>query len=343
MQIGSVIRKHRLEKNMTQGEMAKRLGVTAPAVNKWERGNSMPDITLLPPIARLLDISVDTLLSHTNTLSTEMADQLLMAAYEKVENEPFEEVFAWAKGQLHLYPNSDYLVFHMAQILLIKLRMQERPDEAEYVPFFIDCYHRALESGDETLRMAAANALYYHYMGDNAFEKAEEYLDYFSAENPDRKLKLATVYSETGRKEEAQKMYEELLYSGYGHISSIFQNICHHAMKEKDFEKAHRMVEKCGLLANVFEMGEYHEASPGLELAMVEKDADRLFEIMQRLLGNVESISEFTQSSLYSHMKLNRPREDYYEEVRQSLIDCLKEDACAFVQDDARFDIWRNL
>ena len=56
MQIGTVIRKHRLEKNLTQEEMARRLGVTAPAVNKWEKGNSMPDITLLSPIARLLDI-----------------------------------------------------------------------------------------------------------------------------------------------------------------------------------------------------------------------------------------------------------------------------------------------
>ena len=60
MQIGEVIRKYRKQKNMTQEEMANRLGVTAPAVNKWENGNSLPDITLLAPIARLLDITLDT-------------------------------------------------------------------------------------------------------------------------------------------------------------------------------------------------------------------------------------------------------------------------------------------
>ena len=38
MQIGTVIRKSRKEKNMTQEEMAPYLGVTAPAVNKWENG-----------------------------------------------------------------------------------------------------------------------------------------------------------------------------------------------------------------------------------------------------------------------------------------------------------------
>ena len=40
MQIGEVIRQYRKDKNMTQEEMAGRLGVTAPAVNKWERGVS---------------------------------------------------------------------------------------------------------------------------------------------------------------------------------------------------------------------------------------------------------------------------------------------------------------
>lgn len=40
MQIGEKIRKYRKEKNMTQEEMANRLGVTAPAVNKWENGVS---------------------------------------------------------------------------------------------------------------------------------------------------------------------------------------------------------------------------------------------------------------------------------------------------------------
>ena len=59
MQIGETIRKYRKEKNLTQEEMANRLGVSAPAVNKWENGNTMPDIMLLSPIARLLGISMD--------------------------------------------------------------------------------------------------------------------------------------------------------------------------------------------------------------------------------------------------------------------------------------------
>ena len=63
MDIGSVIKKYRKESGFTQEEMANRLGVTTPAVNKWENGNSKPDIDLLAPIARLLHISLDTLLA----------------------------------------------------------------------------------------------------------------------------------------------------------------------------------------------------------------------------------------------------------------------------------------
>jgi len=69
MQIGEVIKMHRKEKGLTQEEIANRLGVTAPAVNKWENGNSIPDVMLLSPIARLLDITIDTLLSHEKGLT----------------------------------------------------------------------------------------------------------------------------------------------------------------------------------------------------------------------------------------------------------------------------------
>lgn len=40
MNIGNVIKKYRKELGYTQEEMAKRLGVTTPAVNKWENGVS---------------------------------------------------------------------------------------------------------------------------------------------------------------------------------------------------------------------------------------------------------------------------------------------------------------
>ena len=59
MNIGNVIKRYRQELGFTQEEVAKRLGVTTPAVNKWENGNTQPDISLIAPIARLFGITTD--------------------------------------------------------------------------------------------------------------------------------------------------------------------------------------------------------------------------------------------------------------------------------------------
>ena len=77
MNIGNVIKKYRKELGYTQEEMANRLGVTTPAVNKWENGNSNPDIELLAPIARLLHISLDTLLSFRENLTDLEIEELI--------------------------------------------------------------------------------------------------------------------------------------------------------------------------------------------------------------------------------------------------------------------------
>ena len=54
----------RNEKGMTQGELAKKIGVTPQAVSKWERGGSYPDIEMLDAIATILDCSLDYLFCH---------------------------------------------------------------------------------------------------------------------------------------------------------------------------------------------------------------------------------------------------------------------------------------
>lgn len=54
----------RKEKGFTQSELARRLGVTAQAVSKWERGNSYPDIELLDGISTVLDCSLDYLFQY---------------------------------------------------------------------------------------------------------------------------------------------------------------------------------------------------------------------------------------------------------------------------------------
>ena len=60
---GSVIRRLRESKKLTQEELAERIFVSSKAVSKWETGQGFPDISLLEPLAKALGISVIELLS----------------------------------------------------------------------------------------------------------------------------------------------------------------------------------------------------------------------------------------------------------------------------------------
>ena len=165
MQIGEVIRKYRKQKNMTQEEMANCLGVTAPAVNKWENGNSLPDITLLAPIARLLDITLDTLLSFREELTEEEINGIVQEVDSRfrLKNEAFEEVFEWVKGKIELYPNCYRLIWQMAVILDAWRMIKEIPGTEKYDGYIEQCYVRVLESTDEKLRTGAADSLFGFY------------------------------------------------------------------------------------------------------------------------------------------------------------------------------------
>lgn len=63
--VGRNISRYRKHKNITQEELAGSLGITFQAVSKWETGQSYPDITLLPAIADVLEISIDKLMGYT--------------------------------------------------------------------------------------------------------------------------------------------------------------------------------------------------------------------------------------------------------------------------------------
>lgn len=61
--IGKFIAKLRKDKNLTQQQLAEKIGVTDRAISKWETGRGMPDLSLLIPLCKELDISINELLS----------------------------------------------------------------------------------------------------------------------------------------------------------------------------------------------------------------------------------------------------------------------------------------
>lgn len=62
--LGKRIVYHRKRIQMTQDQLAEKLGITAQAISKWENDQSCPDIVLLPQLAEVFGISTDALLGH---------------------------------------------------------------------------------------------------------------------------------------------------------------------------------------------------------------------------------------------------------------------------------------
>lgn len=341
MQIGQIIRKYRKDRNMTQEEMANRLGVTAPAVNKWENGASFPDITLLAPIARLLGISTDELLSFHEELTNEEIGSMVRELDTILKEKSFEEAFWWAKEKLELYPNSGQLCWQLALILDARRLTGEVEDTGRYDETIEQWYRRALDSEDEEIRTRAADSLFGFYMRKEEYEKAEECLVYLSVQNPEKKRKQAFVYSKTGRRDEAYKAYEELLFSNYQMASMLFGSIYMLVMEDGNIEKAHMLAEKQEELARAYDMGEYYEICGSFELVSVEEDADAAIHMMERMLRAADSICSYVESPLYEHMKFKEIDGEFKARFKQNLLKYFREaEVFGFLKDDLR---WKEL
>lgn len=78
--VGKFIQKKRKEFKMTQKDLAKEVRVTEQAVSKWERGLAYPDITLIPKIAEIFDVSVEDIMLSENKDSNNKSEDLILAA-----------------------------------------------------------------------------------------------------------------------------------------------------------------------------------------------------------------------------------------------------------------------
>lgn len=338
MIIGNVIKKYRKNKGMTQEEMAARLGVTAPAVNKWEKGNALPDVALLAPIARLLGITTDELLSFKDELTDEEINRYLSEVQKDLESKDFYDVFLSVKKKIEEYPNCEKLIWQAAVILDAKRMTIELSDQDRYNNVIFGWFERCLLSEDERMRNQAADSLFYAYVRQENYEKAAQYLDYYSLENPERKRKKALVDSKTGKRPDAYRAYEELIYTGYQHIQMTLNDLRILYMEDDDCEMARKLVEVSSSAASTFEMGKYNEVCWGLDVAAWEKDVAWTAQLMRDILDSIETIGDFTKSKLYQHMVLKTVDSAFSAGLKQELLKSLGDETFNYMQGNEEWE-----
>lgn len=72
--IGKFIAQVRKEKNITQEELSEKLGVNVKSVSRWENGKTMPDLSLLPILAKELNVELSELLNGRRMTKEELIE-----------------------------------------------------------------------------------------------------------------------------------------------------------------------------------------------------------------------------------------------------------------------------
>ena len=304
MKINEVIRKYRKEANFTQEQIANYLGVTAPAVNKWENDISCPDITLLAPLARILKIDVDTLLSFNEELTKLEISQRVAEISELVQKEGFEKAFKKGEQLIREYPKCDALILPIAQILNAFLKIQGVKDAAQYEVRIMQWYELAATSDQQEIVSTATAALVSKYMEKEAFDRAQQLLDKIPPLGFDKQISQAMLYEKQGNIEAAHEVYEQMLLKDVNEISSIIQFQLGLLIKEEAFEIAERYVRIGKEVAELFDLGTYNAYVPELYVATKKRDVNRSLDALEKVVKGLDTVSNFTRSDLYAHMKL---------------------------------------
>lgn len=78
---GAVIKRLRENKNLTQSDLAQKIGVSSKAVSKWETGKGLPDISLIEPLSMALGVSVMELMSGDTVINKNTSSNVLRSKF----------------------------------------------------------------------------------------------------------------------------------------------------------------------------------------------------------------------------------------------------------------------
>lgn len=212
MQIGMVIKKARLEKKITQEELAESLGVTTQAVSRWETSVSYPDITLIPSIANYLDITSDELLGIKLEERKQNIDKILKENNELSDKYHLDESLKLLKEALKKYPNDERLLDALTRCYWNRMLMTI--DKEEMFDYRQKLKKLIIESALKTLGVAKDSNIIenatltliniYPRTGEEGRQKALEIVNTLPSIHYSKELKLINVLTGEDRKHQLQ-------------------------------------------------------------------------------------------------------------------------------------------
>ena len=214
LNISTIIAFNRREKGMTQEQLANYMGVSKASVSKWETGQSYPDITFLPQLATLFNISIDQLMGYSPQMTKEEIRKLYQQFSKAFADEPMEDVLERLRETERKYYSCFPLLYQLAALLINHFMLTEDRErqleilaEAEAL-----CARVSAESKDPRLAREAVSLQAMCLLISQQPEKVLELLGEDLRPMVSDETGLAQAYLMLGNADEARRVTQVAAY-----------------------------------------------------------------------------------------------------------------------------------
>ncbi len=172
MELGKTIKKLRRARDMTQEALAEALSISPQAVSRWECGDGMPDISLLPVLCHLFEVSADELLGIDVAKKEAEVKRISDEAMSYAQRGYTEKAETILRDGLRLYPGSEKLLH---DLLSVTYWRADGDEKERYLDECVSIGERLLETGTrDPVRHSAIQLLCYIYSGRGQMDRARE-------------------------------------------------------------------------------------------------------------------------------------------------------------------------
>ena len=172
MSIGATIKKLRRDRNITQEQLAEMLGVSTNAVSQWECDKTAPDISHLPVLANIFEVSADVLLEIDIAKSRKQSEiREFTAKYAALCSQgQTEERLKLSRAMQKKYPNDETVRYYL-------MRALQNRDVDENFDEIVTLGEQLMESANAEYRAGAIRGLCFSYLHKGDRAKALQYAD----------------------------------------------------------------------------------------------------------------------------------------------------------------------
>ena len=202
--IGQNLKRFRKERNLTQEEVAKHLGISFQSISKWERNDGYPDITMLPVLAHYFGVTVDELIGMTEITSANALDAINRQWEENRINKNHSANVQLMRDALKIYPNNALLLVQLSTSL-------ERLDgteaeKREYLRQSIEVQEQIIAYCDDSeVRGSVLFNIAHSYYQYGNYDKALAYAEKLPNAYKSRENALVQILSDKARKNAVAK------------------------------------------------------------------------------------------------------------------------------------------